>query len=117
MDCKAREFWLGTSVVAMLATGLAAASIRVVIFNTCGPSSFVHPIAQQTPLIKKMLLNPAAANLQNPVIPSEGITVDSVGTAAHGGTEDGHNLILALPTHDVVICANNTDFSKLFTTT
>ncbi|MDB5103653.1 MAG: domain containing protein [Fibrobacteres bacterium] len=117
MKSAGKGFWFGSGMALALAAGVSAAPIRVVIFNTCGPSSFVHPIAQQTPLLKTMFKDPAAANLQFPLIPSEGFTVDSVGVATNGTTADGHNLILALPTHDVVICANNTDFSKLFTTT
>lgn len=88
------------------------------MFNPCGPGGYIHPISQQTPLIKKMLLNPAAANLQNPVIPPEGFTVDSLGPATQNGTTtDGHNLILALPTHDVVVCVNNTAFTGMFSVT
>lgn len=70
-----------------------------------------------TPAIKKMLLDPAAANLQNPVIPTVGFTVDSIGPATNGGNNtDGHNLITALATHDVLVCLNNTGFSYMFST-
>lgn len=101
----------------LIGFGEASANpVRVVIFSTC--AGYIHPISQQVPLIKKMLLDPAAANLQNPVIPTEGFTVDSIGSATvNGTTSDGHALILALPTHDVVVCANNTRFTQLFTTT
>ncbi len=95
----------------------SAAPVRVLIFNPCGPGGYIHPISQQTPLIKKMLLSPATANLQNPVIPPDGFIVDSVGSAIKNGTtDDGHALVLALATHDVVVCINNTQFSGLFTT-
>jgi type 1 glutamine amidotransferase len=101
-----------------LSLSASAAPIRVLMFNPCGPGGFIHPISQITPQVKKMLLNPAAANLQNPVIPTDGFTVDSLGSSTQNGTTtDGHNLILALPTHDVVVCVNNTAFTGLFSTT
>ncbi|MDB5105982.1 MAG: hypothetical protein JWP91_3671 [Fibrobacteres bacterium] len=112
--------FLSVSVGSALALSVAAsaAPIRVLMFNPCGPGGYIHPISQQTPLIKKMLLNPAAANLQNPVIPPDGFTVDSLGSATQNGTTtDGHNLIVALATHDVVVCVNNTAFTGLFTPT
>jgi len=34
---------------AMLVCTAAAAPIRVLIFNTCGPNDYIHPIAEQTP--------------------------------------------------------------------
>jgi hypothetical protein len=57
------------------------------------------------------------ANLQNPVIPKDGFTVDSVGVATtNGNTNDGHALVQALAAHDVVIIAKNTRFTQLLTT-
>jgi type 1 glutamine amidotransferase len=101
-----------------LSLSAAAAPVRVLIFNPCGPGGYIHPISQITPQIKKMLLNPAGANLQNPLIPPDGFTVDSLGSATQNGTTtDGHNLILALPKTDVIICNNNTSFTGLFTPT
>ena len=109
---------ISTSIAALgLAAAAQAAPIRVLLFNPCGPGGFIHPISQQTPLLKKMLLNPAQANLNNPLIPPDGFTVDSLGAATKNGTtDDGHALVLALATHDVVVCMNNTQFSGLFTT-
>jgi hypothetical protein len=117
MKNKSKTYSIAAGAALLLALSAAAAPIRVIIFNPCGPGGFIHPISQQTPLIKKMLLNPAAANLQNPVIPPEGFTVDSIGSATRNGTtDDGHALVQALATHDVVVCLNNTQFSGLFTT-
>jgi type 1 glutamine amidotransferase len=43
--------------------------------------------------------------------------VDSLGPATtNGTTADGHDLVTALASHDVVVCLNNTQFSSLFTT-
>jgi type 1 glutamine amidotransferase len=114
---RSKEFFvLGLFLCAGLSTVPATATpVRVIIFNTCGPGGYIFPIAQQTPLLKQMLLNPAGADLQMPIIPADGFTVDSLGSATHNGdTSDGHSLIQALATHDVVVCINNSNFSGLF---
>jgi type 1 glutamine amidotransferase len=115
-----RKLLLPLSGMAMLAAASVsgAAPVRVVIFNTC--AGYIHSISQQTPIIKKMLLDPAGSNLQNPVIPRDGFTVDSLGSATVAGTTaDGHALVQALAQnkYDVVVCLNNTRFTQLFTTT
>jgi type 1 glutamine amidotransferase len=106
-----------TCLALAVAVSTHAAPIRVVFFNSCGPNGFIHTISQQTPLLEKMLLSPATENLQNPIIPADGFTVDSIGPALqNGNTGDGHKLILALPDHDVVVCVSNSNFAGLFNT-
>ncbi|MDB5105985.1 MAG: secreted glycosyl hydrolase [Fibrobacteres bacterium] len=97
-----------------------ATPIRVVIFNFCGDVGYLHAaVSSGTARLKTMLENPAGAvNLTGAVIPKDGFTVDIVGPAAggNGTTTDGHALITALATHDVLILNSNTALGNLFST-
>lgn len=104
----------------LLFASASAAPIRVLIWQMCGTSGYIHAaINSGSPRIAAMLKNPAAANLgAGIVVPPDGFTVDILGAAAgaNGTTDDGHALIAALATHDVLILNNNTAIGNLFTT-
>ena len=114
---KSFAFISGCSLLA------AAAPIRVLLYGGCGQSGYVHvTIASGNVILKTMLLDPVGAGLKNPVIPSQGFTVDIMGPAAAptggvGTTDDGHNLILALPKYDVLVLNSNTAIGNLLTVT
>jgi type 1 glutamine amidotransferase len=97
-----------------------AAPVRVVILNVCGEGGYVHAaISSGTTRLTTMLNNPATAvNLTGAVIPKDGFTVTVIGPAAggNGTTTDGHALITALATHDVLILNSNTSIGNLFST-
>jgi type 1 glutamine amidotransferase len=97
----------------------SAAPIRVLIYQLCGTSGYVHAaIGSGSPRLAAILKSPATANLGTGVtIPPEGFTVDILGAAAggNGTTDDGHALITALATHDVLILNNNTAIGNLLT--
>jgi type 1 glutamine amidotransferase len=99
-------------VLAVLSAPASGQSIRVILFNSCG--SFVHTIGLQTPLIRAMLNDPAHAGIGNPQVPIDPILVDSIG-ALQGTLEDGHQLIQALPTHDVVVLVSNSEMGRILT--
>jgi type 1 glutamine amidotransferase len=104
-----------------MALAASAAPIRVLIYQLCGNTGYVHAaINSGSPRLAAILKNPAAANLgTGVVIPPDGFTVDILGPAAggNGTTDDGHALITALATHDVLILNNNTAIGNLLTTT
>ena len=104
----------------MLLGAAQAAPVRVLIWQMCGTSGYIHAaINSGSPRLAAILKNPAAANLgAGLVIPPEGFTVDILGAAAgaNGTTEDGRALITALATHDVLILNNNTALGNLFST-
>ena len=95
--------------------------MRVLIYQMCGTSGYVHAaIGSGSPRLATILKNPAAANLgPGLILPPDGFTVDILGTAAgaNGTTDDGHALVTALATHDVLILNNNTAMGNLFTPT
>jgi type 1 glutamine amidotransferase len=112
MLAMASQFWAPCAPV-------SAAPIRVVIYTNCGDVGYVHAaVSSGTARLKTLLLNPAAGNLKDAIIPKDGFTVDVVGPAAggNGTTVDGHALITALPDHDVLILNSNTAIGNLFTT-
>jgi type 1 glutamine amidotransferase len=123
MESPMRALSKSLALISSCSLLAAAAPIRVLLYGGCGQSGYVHvTIASGNALLKTMLLDPVGAGLKNPIIPSQGFTVDILGPAAAptggvGTTDDGHNLILALPSHDVLVLNSNTAIGNLFTLT
>lgn len=110
------------SICSLLSMQAAAAPIRVLIYSSCGDVGYVHAaISSGNTRLTTLLLNPAAAGLDSPIIPKDGFTVDAIGpsggtaSGGNGTTTDGHALIVALATHDVLILNSNTAIGDLFT--
>ena len=105
----------------VLTTASTAAPIRVGIYKGVGAAgrywhTHIHPGSE---MIAAMLANPAAAGLQNPVIPSQGFSVTMYGVdtscAANGctaSTMQKEAFIAALDTLDVVLIPSSVSFGS-----